>query len=85
MAAPVVSVPVLAATAEPVEAAFPGSNGKIAFESDRDGEFEIYNLNPDGSKPTDVTNNAAEDQDPTWSPDDSRVAFRSTLHAGSKH
>jgi hypothetical protein len=84
VAAPVVSVLVLAATAAPVEASFSGRHGKITFESDRDGAFEIYNMNPDGSKPTNITNNAAEDQEPTWSTDGSRVAFRSTLRAGSK-
>jgi hypothetical protein len=30
-------------------AAFPGENGKTAFQSDRDGTFRIYTATPDGS------------------------------------
>jgi hypothetical protein len=30
------------------EAAFPGSNGKIAFASDRDGDYEIYTSSSNG-------------------------------------
>ena len=32
------------AATKPAEAAFPGANGKIAFASSRDGNFEIYTL-----------------------------------------
>ncbi len=39
----------LVGAAGPVGAAFPGENGKIAFESDRDGNHEIYTMNADGS------------------------------------
>ena len=30
-------------------AAFPGDNGKIAFASDMDGDYEIYVMDADGS------------------------------------
>jgi Tol biopolymer transport system component len=59
------------------EAAFPGSNGKIAFMSDRDGNLEIYVMNADGTGQTNLTNNAAEDLEPAWSPDGSKIAFTS--------
>ena len=49
--------------------------GKIAFASDRDGDFEIYIMNPDGGGLVRVTDNAAEDTQPTWSPDGTRLAF----------
>ena len=32
-------------------AAFPGTNGKIAFVSNRDGNYEIYVMNADGTGP----------------------------------
>ena len=58
-------------------AAFPGANGKIAFETNRDGNFEIYSMNPDGSGQTNLTNNPADDTIPAWSPDGTKIAFTS--------
>ena len=51
---------------------------KIAFHSDRDGNFEIYVMNSDGSGVTRVTNNAALDGVPVWSPDGTKIAFASS-------
>jgi dipeptidyl aminopeptidase/acylaminoacyl peptidase len=36
---------------------------------------EIYTMRPDGTAPMRLTNNAALDEHPTWSPDGSRIAF----------
>jgi TolB protein len=71
----VASLLVLAGSAQ---AAFPGANGKIAFASHRDGNWEIYVMNPDGSGQTRLTNNAATDTAPDWSPDGRKIAFMST-------
>ena len=54
--------PTLTATAGAPAAA------KIAFESDRDGNYEVYVMNADGSGQTNLTNNPAMDASPTWSP-----------------
>jgi dipeptidyl aminopeptidase/acylaminoacyl peptidase len=61
----------------PAGAAVPGSNGKIAFVSSRDGNQEVYVMDPDGSNQTDLTRNPAADADPAWAPDGSRIAFAS--------
>jgi dipeptidyl aminopeptidase/acylaminoacyl peptidase len=50
---------------------------KIAFHSNRDGNWEIYVMNEDGSNQTDLTNNPACDAYPAWSPDGSKIAFTS--------
>ncbi len=47
----------------------------ISFDSDRDGNLEIYSMDPDGSNQVNLTNNLAEDFDAVWSPDGSFVAF----------
>lgn len=49
--------------------------GKIAFASDRTGNSEIYVMNPDGGGLVQVTDNPAEDLNPSWSPDGERLAF----------
>jgi Tol biopolymer transport system component len=48
---------------------------KIAFASDRDGNYEIYVMNADGSNQTRITNHPAADYDPKWSPDGTKFAF----------
>jgi hypothetical protein len=46
----------------------------IAFDSDRDGNQEVYRMAPDGSDTVNLTTNSANDFDPVWSPDGKFVA-----------
>ena len=62
------------AAVEPAHAAFPGAKGKIAFRSNRDGNDEIYIMNPDVSGQTNPTNNRAHDAEPVFSPDAKKIA-----------
>ena len=62
-----------------VKATFPGTNGKIAFASDRDGDLEVYTMNPDGTGLTQLTSNAgADDRAPAWSPDATKIVYQSS-------
>jgi Tol biopolymer transport system component len=47
--------------------------GKIVFQSDMDGDNEIYLMTRDGVAK--LTDNAWNDEYPRWSPDGSRIAF----------
>jgi TolB protein len=55
--------------------AFPGTNGRIVFVTDRDGVPEIYTSNPDGSDPVNLTQTRIAEADPAFSPDGSKIAF----------
>lgn len=50
---------------------------KIAFFSDRDGNYEIYLMNSDGSAQMRLTANPADDSGPVFSPDGTKVLFHS--------
>src|SRR4030067_2717306 len=63
---------------------FQRNNGKIAFNSDRDGNFEIYVMNANGSNVARLTNNSDYDIEPWWSPDGSRIAFSSDKDGETK-
>jgi Tol biopolymer transport system component len=43
--------------------------------SDRDGNFEIYVMNADGTGQTRLTDNPLTDGNPVWAPDGTRIAF----------
>ena len=49
--------------------------GRIAFNSERDGNTEVYVMNADGSGVTNLTTSPSIDGLPGWSPDGSRIAF----------
>ena len=48
---------------------------RIAFSSDRDGDFEIFVMNIDGTGVVQLTHNDALDWGGSWSPDGTRIAF----------
>jgi dipeptidyl aminopeptidase/acylaminoacyl peptidase len=67
---------VVAAT-DPAKAAFPGHNGKIAFASNRDGNWEIYTMNSDGTSQQNLTFSWSSDLRPAWSANGKQIAFDS--------
>jgi Tol biopolymer transport system component len=50
----------------------------VAFYSNRDGNAEIYRMDPDGSSQTRITFHAASDIEPDLSPNGKQVVFTST-------
>ena len=64
-----VYTPVYPVSAKPPETA------KVVFASSRDGNREIYLMNPDGTHQVNITNHLAEDVYPVWSPTGEQILF----------
>jgi TolB protein len=73
-----VALALLACGAPAAEAAYsPATMGRILFQSNRDGDFDIYSVNADGTNPVNLTpDNASNDGDPAISPDGRLIAFQ---------
>jgi len=48
---------------------------QIAFESNLDGDWEIFVMNADGTNVRQLTHNTLRDEGPAWSPDGKQLAF----------
>mgnify|MGYP006193081727 CR=1 FL=1 len=49
--------------------------GQIAFESDHDGDMEIYSMNADGGDVKRLTSRSGPDGGPFFSPDGSLIVY----------
>ena len=71
-------------TSSATEPAFSPDGSRIAFVSTRDGNAEIYVMNPDGTNATRLTNDAQADGRPAFTPDGQAVAFHSARTGGKQ-
>jgi Tol biopolymer transport system component len=60
---------------QPAEAAFPGKNGMISFQSFREASGEIYTIRASGGEATRITFPTGGNVEAVYSPDGSRIAF----------
>jgi TolB protein len=65
------------------DAAFPGKNGRIAFESDRDGDGELFLTKINGRGTRKLTDNEIDDSDPRFSPNGRQIVFERTYADGT--
>lgn len=77
LALAVVAAVVMLAGTRPAEAAFPGTNGKIVFWSDRSAGPGLYTKTAGGTA-TKIPGTSGGDNQAVWSPDGSRIVFQST-------
>ena len=70
----IISGILLCADAFPLFAKAP-TTPKILFTSARDGNREVYIMNPDGSEQINLTQHPAIDQQATWSPTGEKILF----------
>ncbi len=48
---------------------------RLAFASNRDGDYNLYVMNADGSSLERLTSEPGDELDPAWSPDGTKIAF----------
>ncbi len=51
---------------------------RVVFAGSRDGLLDLYVMNVDGSDLQQITSDSAEDRNPTWTPDGTRLLFDRT-------
>ncbi len=61
------------------------NTAKIVFVSARDGNRELYLMNPDGSEQVKITNHRADEITPVWSPTGEQIIFASDRDADPGH
>src|SRR5688572_17159098 len=71
----VLGSPILVGKVPESDAASEPMNGLVAFASSRDGNFELYLMDPDGTNEERITHNPAADISPSWSPNGTKIAF----------
>jgi len=65
-------------------ASYSPAGDKVVFTSYRDGNWEIYSMNSDGTGQTRLTNTEAPEFVPSYSPDGSRIVFQSLRDGNSE-
>jgi WD40 repeat protein len=69
--------PITSGPGDDLGAAFSPDGSRIAFASNRDGNFEIYVTDADGGNVTRLTTTTANETEPTWGPDGTWLAYQS--------
>jgi uncharacterized protein YjdB len=76
--APLQMLPVLVDNASNMQAAVAPDRTQVVFSSNRNGNFDIYVMDPDGQRLRRLTSSPAHEGEPAWTPDGSRIVYTVT-------
>lgn len=63
-------------------AAYPGTNGRIAFTMQTSGEQHVWTMDANGGNRVQLTDGNSNDYTPAWSPDGTEVVYRANYNGG---
>lgn len=62
-------------SAEDIQPAFTPDNKRVAFASNRSGNWDIWMIDLDGRRPVQITDTPMDEVHPSWSPDGQRLVY----------
>jgi Tol biopolymer transport system component len=75
---PLALVPVLTDSANNIQAVLSPDRTRVAFSSNRNGNFDIYLVDPNGQRLRRLTSSPSNEGEPTWTPDGNRIVYTTT-------
>lgn len=81
---PSMIAPLLADSFQNVQAALSPDRTTVVFSSNRQGDFDLYLMDPDGQNIRRLTTQPGADGDPAWTPDGRRIIYTSTRGGASQ-
>ncbi|HEX7336115.1 MAG TPA: LpqB family beta-propeller domain-containing protein [Gemmatimonadales bacterium] len=77
-------MPLLTDTATNIQASLSPDRTRVAFSSNRGGNFDLYLMDADGQNLRRLTTDPRNEGDPFWTPDGTRIVYTSTRGTGTQ-